>query len=476
LAKKVFPAAFLFLLTLSLYVGIGLQAGRAGFFSLENFFYAEKALLAVKGNPPRLENIGLVYPPLPFFLTLILGGPLTAAGVSGATMVTLLGTRLAGKHVGLGTKVSIYAFLLLLPSIMFLFSQKPGTAVFYTLFTTSNYFLLRYLETGHTFNIFIFGLIYGLCFLTAYESIVLLPYYLLLLIYFVRLKEPGRFFSLLLVSFLPLFFSLGAWVYLNWLFTGDGWHFLHSPYSYFQAYREVTPDLIAISGRPAASLVHTVVWSFPLVGFYYFMLPFLEKRARAVFFSPYFLVYIAPVLLLAAEGYFGLLAPAIYKYSLLGFSAALFVDRVQHQRALKLLPCIVIAALIWGWFVIHNSPAAEERAFGQFLIGSSFVSSNEEYREAAVVLRETKGKILLDDSQLYPLVVLDGDPSRFILPYNYEFDAAVANPHLFAQCVVVYRDPYKDQIAGAWPDVLRERLPGFYPQWSGKYITIFEHW
>ncbi|MGO0122490.1 hypothetical protein [Desulfothermobacter acidiphilus] len=476
MARKFFLAALLFLLTFSLYTGVGLLADRAGFFSLENFFYAEKVLLALKGSPPRLENIGLVYPPFPFLLNLLFGGPIAAAGVSGAAVVTLLGMRLAGKHVNLGTKVSIFAFLLLYPPALFLFSQKPGTAVFYALFVASSYFLLRYLETGYTYNIFAFGLAYGLCFLAAYESIVLLPYYLVLMVYFVRLKDPKKFFSLLLVSFLPLFFSVGAWVYLNWIFTGDGWYFLHSPYSYFQATQEVALESLSVSKSIVASLVYTIVQSFPLVGFYYLMLPFLEKKARAVFLSPYFLIYIAPFLLLTVEGYVGLLVPSTYKYSLLGLSAALFIDRVQRQRILKLLPCIILASLAWSWFVIQSSPTAEEEVFGKFLLGKEFVSPIEEYREAAAVLRGVDGKILLDDGQLYPLVVLDGKPSRFILPYNYEFDAAVANPRLFVRCVVVWRNQYKDQVAAAWPQVLQGRLPGFYLKWSGKSILIFERW
>ena len=57
-------------------------------------FFAEKALLATEGKPPRLENIGFVYPPLAFVPFLLIKNPtvvpaLVSAMVSGLDCIAL---------------------------------------------------------------------------------------------------------------------------------------------------------------------------------------------------------------------------------------------------------------------------------------------------------------------------------------------------------------------------------------------------
>ena len=58
-----------------------------GFISLNLLFFAEKARLAVAGEPPRLVNIGRCYPPLSFILMMPFHNPIVAqAVIAGATV------------------------------------------------------------------------------------------------------------------------------------------------------------------------------------------------------------------------------------------------------------------------------------------------------------------------------------------------------------------------------------------------------
>ena len=56
------------LLVFYFYLLIGLFVSSNGYRHPEGIFLIEKGLLALKGNPPRLENTGLIYPPLPFYV------------------------------------------------------------------------------------------------------------------------------------------------------------------------------------------------------------------------------------------------------------------------------------------------------------------------------------------------------------------------------------------------------------------------
>ena len=54
---------------------------RAGFLSSSLVFFAEKGALALHGLPPRLVNLGFVYPPLSFLLQLAFPTPLIGQAV-----------------------------------------------------------------------------------------------------------------------------------------------------------------------------------------------------------------------------------------------------------------------------------------------------------------------------------------------------------------------------------------------------------
>ena len=55
-----------------------------GFASKILLYLGEKALLVFHGRPPRLENLGFVYPPLPYLFELIFRNPFWASSIVGA--------------------------------------------------------------------------------------------------------------------------------------------------------------------------------------------------------------------------------------------------------------------------------------------------------------------------------------------------------------------------------------------------------
>lgn len=476
LSRKI-TGVILFLTLAGFYLWLGQEAYRHGFTSLENLFYTEKTLLALRGEPPRLENVGLVYPPLPFLLNMLLPGLNISGAVIGAILTACLLLRIGrSSFCPASTKVSFFFLLAGSFPVLFLFTQKPASAFFFALFTLANYFLLLFYETRYTQYLFLFGFSYGLCFLAAYESLFLLPYYLVVSAYLIRLKNPAYFFSMIMVAYFPLLFFLGAWAYLNWLFTEDPFHFLHSPYSYFLAYRDFLPFIAQTKGSIIQSFFFTVVSSLPFAGFYYLLLPFLKKEERPVAFSPYFLIYVAPFLLLFFQVYCGLSLPGVFKLSLFVFFGALFVSQLKSRLILKIMPFLLTIALIWCWWAAWESPAQEEKTFARFLAGRSFSANLGAYQEVAKEIKEANGKVLLDDSQLYPVVAIDGFPRRYILPYNYEFDLVLSHPSSFVEYVVVYSDPAKDRVAGVWPQAVKGFLPGFYPLFAKEKIIVFKRW
>lgn len=88
------PILFLFLPLFLYYYLIAYLLYQGGYVHLQLIFFAEKAALAIHGVPPRLENIGFVYPPLSFLAILIFQDPLLGQAVIAALLTAF---RLIGK-------------------------------------------------------------------------------------------------------------------------------------------------------------------------------------------------------------------------------------------------------------------------------------------------------------------------------------------------------------------------------------------
>jgi hypothetical protein len=61
-----------------------------GFSSATMLYLGEKALLVFKGNPPKIENVGFVYPLIPYFFILLLKNPFWATAIAGGIFVTFI--------------------------------------------------------------------------------------------------------------------------------------------------------------------------------------------------------------------------------------------------------------------------------------------------------------------------------------------------------------------------------------------------
>jgi hypothetical protein len=87
----------------------------------------------------------------------------------------------------------------------------------------------------------------------------------------------------------------------------------------------------------------------------------------------------------------------------------------------------------------------EEKQFIRCLYSfSDYKNFNDEKKLLEKI--QDKGKILLDDSILYPLVFLSDNPKRFVLPYESEFELALAKPELFVEYIIISSYGEKDNL------------------------------
>jgi hypothetical protein len=143
------------------------------------------------------------------------------------------------------------------------------------------------------------------------------------------------------------------------------------------------------------------------------------------------------------------------------------------MRRSPLLTASLVVSLLASMVVPFFSPNADERNFVRAIVTSRVQPNLDEYKEVASALGPTHGRILIDDSVFYPVVFLSDNPRRFILPYEYEFDTALADPRLMATYIVTTRTAGADLISSVHRKLSRGELKGYIPYLlTAHYIVM----
>lgn len=429
----------------------------------ELLMLGEKALLVFHGVPPRLENLGFVYPPLIYIFVLIFRNPLVASAFVGALCAStlLLNLYLACriKRVPFLLFPVVLLFILASPSSLFLLCERQSLCLFLAVFLQLTYHLYRYCRYRYTLDLLLFGMMTAFMFFVRFQAVFLIPLLILPFLFPKNDVPAPEKLSITIIAFFPSCFFIGAWSYLNWIFMKD-------PLYFFRAWLNSV----------GSSSSHTLTEDFPGALFYCaeqikilfpLILPFAVAIARQIKIgyrqcrvSPSILC--APVFMMIFDVLFGAGHEHSMSYSTLFLISALssWMYMPLEKNTLwfdRLLIVSFMATFLFNWTFFSEYP--EEKTFIKALerpIEHSTVSA------AGSLLKnlDRESAVLIDDTRGFPVVFLEGNPRRFVLPYQYEYETVLSSPRLFVRYVVV-SSPTTDRIAGKWPEALYGNLQGF---------------
>lgn len=449
LTKKSFWHFTVFLTFFALYyIILSILIEEKNYIDLNLLFFAEKAKLAREGMPPRLENIGFVYPPLVFLFFLIFKNIPTAVAFLSASINTLFLFTVQRKF-------SLYLSMLFLFSFLYLFlsTQMPSLLLFYMFLTLTVIFIIRFIEEKLSLYLFFAGFLYGFSFFVDFRTVFLIPFWTLFFVFLIRTENWKEKIAIMTVFNTPIFFFSLSWMYLNWVFMGDPLNFIHSNYSYFKSF-------------PSSSILKI---SFPLIIFYFF--PFIFPYVFGFFYLKnkiYKFLYLLPVYtffiflkLKMIEGFF--------------VNAVLFnIFFMLFYSEVKKLKFVFLITIIFSFVLIPFSPDYNERTFARAILGMKIEENLVEYKKVADFINtHSNGHILMDDSWGFPIVYFSKDTKRFILPYMYEFYSAVASPQLFAKWIIVNIDSESDKVLNSLPELKSKKSIYYYPVYKDKEIKIY---
>ncbi|MEJ5299539.1 MAG: hypothetical protein WHS38_00950 [Thermodesulforhabdaceae bacterium] len=472
----VFLSLFLFLLLLNT------TAFRNNYAYGELLMLGEKAMLVFHGYPPRLENLGFVYPPLIYVFVLIFQNPFISSAFVGALSASLLLFFTFKAHsigrIPLSIALVVLLYVLASPASLFLLSEHQSFCLFIGVFLQLVHHLYRYCRFHYTIDLLLFGMMTAFLFFLRFQAMFLIPVLILPFIITKEKQDIGQKMSVAIIAFFPSLFFLGGWSYLNWVFMKD-------PLYFFRAWLS---SMGATSGwNPAGDLKGATIYLFE------------RTKVLLPFVLPIFVAFIrqwkigfqkcrvtpsilaAPFILIWADALIGATHEHSMSYSILFLVAALsfwvnFPGEAKLPWIDRLFAASMIMSLIFNWTLLGNQHP-EEQAFKQALV-KPLENSTVGHARAIVKHIRPGTSVLIDDTKGFPVVFIEGDARRFVLPYQYEYETVLSSPHLFVDYVVVYagkgKTPSEDRIAGRWPEAVFGYLPRFKLAGRYGYFMLYE--
>lgn len=443
------------------------------FYAQEGIFLMEKAQLALRGNPPRLENFGLVYPPLPYLFYLPLGissSPIASLIVSsfwGAFIIALCIRYLRWIPGNTIVKLLLTIFLFVNPMFIYTVLAQPSQTLYDLFFLIFVYSFFRFHETRIPYYIILSGIalgaMSGIRYDTFFLTLALIPFAPFLISGSTEFNVV-RIFALTLMLVLPTFIILGSWVYLNWIFAEAPFHFYFSPYSYFkQVSKEMAlrPELAGAKGNILLAIWIVLKMSFLSYPAYFFTLQTIRTITLFVAaFAPIILQVIVLFLGISALNFswFAVLIPisVIIMYY--------YINSPLYRPIYAYVVIILMAISVYFSYVaLDNSSELTEKNFATVLKGESVSDIFEEELKVAKFLKENTSDsdmILIDDAIGYPIVCFYNSPKQFYLPYQYDYVRLIQRPQFVADYIVVPKPEITatgfDQLTAMYPNAFEK--------------------
>lgn len=412
---------------------VALLSNVALFMSNTHATTTAKALLAIDRG--RLEFLGYTYPPLPFLLSLPRPSTLLLAiegALFGGATIVALWHALDHSTVPKSMRAVVVFAAVATPAYVFLATQEMGDAAAMLLVLWAWSLFQRFVFEDRTPTGFAAGLMLGAAF---YFSFVALVYALLIAALtpaYVAMRDHRQDGSEMLARawaiLFPCLVAFGSWTYLNWLFAGDAFGFLHSPSIPFRSLESVDPA----AERAVWSVLRMTLGDIAMAPMYVAVAVLVARERRRALIP-----YLAPVILIAVLHIAGLTYSESFAVSTLALVSVVVLRWVPVRRlGAALLLAAAAAQVAVGFVVPLQTP---EIALWRRLTFSSERRPQDilEANVAARLRRAPPRSILADDRSAYRLISRTGSAGPFLLPADATFGIALGAPKARVKYVLV---------------------------------------
>lgn len=483
--------------TLLALVGLSLLLAWLDLQGLSNYdseFLGAKALQAINGAEPRYRAIVSIFPPLLVYGTLLLGSSISLQVFLGVTLIGLL-TWQIGKLSVSKTWQSVWTALILFNPAFSLMLLRSPAWVAVTIFLLLLMALLWTLAEDKVTSslpssllLVLLGLGLAPLMLLRYESWFLLPMIALILAVLFRQESRDFKFTAILVTLFMSLVSIGTWLYLNWLFTGDAYYFLNSHYS---GMKLAETKVFLQQEDFWSSWVRSFTWMVQTVPVYLLIAGWTILHDKRSPLSS--LILLLPVLFLVAGFWQGTFMAELSRTGIFLGVLPLILQQSLPTKVWQrffLTGALVVNLFLGGALLQQNQLVPEETILWRQLTQQEipytlsvqqWFQQKQAQQQMAQVLFEKllpDQKVLMDDAVNFPIIYLLNDASRFILPYQNEFFLTLQQPDLLTDFILVpgpqTRGNEQDRILAYWPQLAETTLPGFQEVFGTSHYKLLQ--
>ncbi len=429
-------------------------------------FIKEKVLITLYKENTQMLGDGIVKPVLPYIVNLFIHNiPLLTALTSTLLIFTLL-FYISKKPLNLWREIIIISLVIFNP-LFFLTAFKNyifTLTLLVFLVSLFSIYVFLYIKSRQYVYLFLGSFLLGFTFLVDYRSIFATFGIILIAIISDILKslrhkrtlEIKRLWNIVLILLTPTLFFIFFYMFTNFLITEKFVFDLYNRYLTLGFYpTEYFSNFFL-------SLTATLK---DMLKYWYLVLPsiVIPFLSRKKFFGVIHLI--SGVLFITGIYYFSGRVPVYYFliFSLLPLIS--IVDTKNKYLSLKMNISILSLALAFGFTL-------KEIDFKPFLQKDRELV---DMYNASKVLKNLKGKIILDDKTLYPVVVFYGDVNNIIFPYQFDFVYFYANPKNSVDIVVINKKDKTDKFLKKFPTAEYGYLEGYYVLYENETVIIFKN-
>lgn len=248
------------------------------------------ALATIYSEYPKLTTLGFVWPPLPALLQLplVVFKPLAFYGFAGMIVTSLFGAatlvimdRLYRYHgFGRWHRLGLGLLFALNPFILYYSVNGMSEIVFVFFFAIALYYFVIWNGVNQWRHVAMMAIAVGFSFYARYDAMALAGALFLAIVLSMPRRGERAAITMegTLLSYTTVIgYSIGLWVFLNWLFMHDPFFFYQSEYSNFYVTRFMSesPDVIALQESVLATILYLVEKMFRLSPIFVVLAPCL---------------------------------------------------------------------------------------------------------------------------------------------------------------------------------------------------------
>ena len=473
--KSILFEVFLFLLVGSFFCALSFYFYSNDFFHFRVVSYIEKARLAIDGVPPRLENIGFVYPPIPVLICAIF--PLVWF-VQGFVSSLVFNSWLHLARRDHSDYSFLYILLLAYFPFLYLAVFRFDMLLLFFLLFFSTYFLMKYWQTDLSLYLFIGGFLLGLSFFLNFSMVYMALVYGLAILLKRGVSSKEKI-GVLIVYLAPMLFFVLFTFFVNYIFRGDPFYFMKK-YTLFYL-----QDPLVV--RAKSSMLDAIVLFLDTLksGLFlvlpYFILLLALVRASLLSLSS-FVLYMVPLLFLFLQIKCGMFFYSLSNFLPFLLFVLLFLGFLYNVRSsgrinsiwAKMVVSSVVVSVLVAPGMYLSSIDKNENNFVRALFGESFEQNLALFRNVADVINGIDGLVLFDDEPLFPVVLFVSDIKRLVLPYQYEYYNFLMDPRSKVDYIIGVIDSPNDDVYRAFPEIKNHHLDGCKYYRRVENVVIFK--